>query len=178
MRLFVLLLPALLALSACHKQAPSLAALAAQDQILATAPLQFQGQITINAPPDKVFSLLANVAQWPVWQKDIAGTSIGLQTGPGAEFSWETSGASIHSTFRRYIPGQSIAWTGSVVNFHAIHIFDLTPGPNGSTVVTMKESMSGFLVKYFYSNAQLAQSDQDWFKYLKAAAEVQQPPGQ
>jgi uncharacterized membrane protein len=177
MKRWFLVLPLLVALAGCGDSDAELAALAAQDKILASAPLQFEGQVTINAPPDKVFAVLADVQDWPNWQRDIAGTAIGIQVGVGTPFAWETGGVNIHSVLQRYIPGQSIAWTGTVVNFHAIHIFDLAPGPNGTTIVTMRESMTGFLVKYFYSNAQLAQSDQHWFAYLKAAAEGRPPPG-
>jgi hypothetical protein len=160
-----------LAVAGCHKAPPTLAALAAEGQTLSSAPVQFYGQETINAPPDKVYGLLIGVQSWPAWQHDVSNVVAVPPIVVGSQFSWETGGANIQTTIRRTIPDQSLAWTGDVANFHAIHIFDLAPGPDGGTVVTMRESMSGFFVKYFYSSADLAQSDQHWLADLKAAAE-------
>ena len=38
--------------------------------------IQFQEQVLISAPPEKVFSLYANVADWPSWDPDVKQSSI------------------------------------------------------------------------------------------------------
>jgi hypothetical protein len=68
-------------------------------------------------------------------------------------------------------PDAQIGWTGTVVNFHAIHIWTLTALPDGTTRVQVDESLRGWFITFFYSSAQLAASDQRWLQFLKAAAE-------
>jgi hypothetical protein len=174
MRRWLIIVPVLLALAGCHKKGPSLDELAAQGQILTTAPVQFSGQITINATPDRVYGLLIDLPDWPNWQRDITNVVVNPPIQTGTTFGWVSGGYGVQSTIDRAVPNQSLAWTGKLVNFHIIQLFNLTPGPNGTTIVTMQESLSGFLVKYFYSSAELAQSDERWFSYLKSAAE--RPP--
>jgi len=161
---------ALLALVSCGKR-ESPQELAAHVQIQANAPIKCTVQITINAPPAKVWGILSDIADWPKWQSDITQTALGSPAGPGALFSWTSGGTSVHSAIQLFQPDQSIAWTGRVLNFHAIHVWTLAPLPDGGTLVTTTESMNGWLITFFYSSAELLQSDQRWLNALKVAAE-------
>jgi hypothetical protein len=161
----------LLALAACHKHAPSLDALAAAGQIQPHAPLQADLSITIKAPPAKIWGLLTQVQDWPHWNPAIVSAAGYPLTQLGNKFSWTTGGMTINATIQRAIPNQSLAWSGHVLNFHAIHVWDLSPQADGTTIVTMHESISGFLIAWFYARHDLEQSDLIWLSDLKAAAE-------
>jgi len=159
-----------LGLAACgHSETPQ--QLAAQGQIDQNAPIKCSVQITINAPPAKIWALLTDISLWPTWQSDITQTAVDGTPADGVLFSWDTGGASIHSQIQLFSPDKQLAWTGTVVNFHAIHVWTLTPLPNGATEVTETESMSGWFISLFYSSDQLLQSDQRWLTALKVAAE-------
>jgi len=57
------------------------------------------------------------------------------------------------------------------VNFHAIHVWTLTALPDGGTLVSERESLTGWFISFFYSSAELQQVDQRWLTALKVAAE-------
>lgn len=164
-------LAALLALSGCGGPGPNNDTLAAQDQLRADAPLQTQQSIIINAPPAKIWAILVNIDAWPGWQPYISQAASDYVVQNGAVFSWTTGGTAMNCVIRRFIPSQSLGWTGSVLNFHVIHLWDLSPLPDGTTEVTERESINGFLVGLFYSNGALARSDALWLQALKKKAE-------
>ncbi len=145
--------------------------LAAHGRIQPNAPISCNTQIVINAPPAKVWSLLADIQDWPNWQSDISQTAVNGVPAAGTLFSWTTAGTSIHAQIQLFVPNQTIAWTGQVLNFHAIHVWTLTPLPNGATEVTINESMSGWFISFFYSSADLLQTNQRWLTALKVASE-------
>ena len=164
------LLCLLLSLSACGTPDPRQSSLATRGQIDTSAPLQTTQQISINAPADKIWALLANPQAWPGWNPSIAQTSAPSILQPGSLFSYNADGMSIHAAVREFIPSQALAWTGDVLNFHAIQTWTLTPQPGGVTLVTTSESVSGFLIGLFFSQARLERDDRTWLKNLKAAA--------
>ncbi len=160
----------LLALAACGRsQSPQ--QLAAAGQIDQNAPIKVSETIAVAAPPAKVWSILSNIADWPLWQSDITGTAVDGVPAAGVLFSWNTAGMSIHSQIQLFKPDSAIAWTGEIVNFHAIHVWTLTPTADGGTVVTTQESMTGWFISFFYSSADLRQADERWLQALKVAAE-------
>lgn len=168
----------LLSLSACgHSGAAARAGLAARGQIDSSAPFITAQQVTINAPPDKIWALLTNIPGWPVWHNHITQTSAAAAAQAGSPFSWSTQGMTIHSTIDLFTPGQALAFTGDVLNFHAILVWTLTSAPNNGTRVTLQESVDGFLISHFYSQNELTQTDQSWLQDLKTTAESQGPGG-
>jgi uncharacterized protein YndB with AHSA1/START domain len=172
MRGRVMVLAACLALAGCGGGVPALDELAAAGQVQADAPLQVNARIEINAPPAKVWAILTNIQNWPAWNASITMTIASPEVKDGSLFAWATSGMIIHSTVRRFAPGEQLAWTGNVLNFHAIHVWTLTPGPHGTTDVTLQESLSGFMIGYFYDADDLRKGDASWLAGLKAATET------
>ncbi|MDD2795476.1 SRPBCC domain-containing protein [Acidocella sp.] len=166
------LLCLLLCLSACGPADLRQSRLAAQGKTDTSAPLQTTQQISINAPADKIWALLANPQAWPSWNSITPQTSAPSILQPGSLFSYNADGMSIHAAVREFIPSQALAWTGDVLNFHAIQTWTLTPQPGGVTLVSTSESVSGFLIGLFFSQARLESDDRTWLKNLKAAAEL------
>jgi len=171
MRRAALALGAALALTGCKGNLDdSLAALAAAGQIQQDAPLIDTEQVTITAPPAKVWAILTNIQAWPQLDPNITQVAVGAVQS-GAPFSWATGGMTIQSTIRAFTPNQLLAWNGHVLNYHAIHVWHLTPTADGGTLVTIQQSISGFMIGYFYSGAQMQQVNRIWLGDLKAAAE-------
>jgi hypothetical protein len=79
----------------------------------------------------------------------------------------------IHSTIRLFDAGRTVGWTGRAFHIHAIHIWTLTPRPNGRVLVETRESMDGWLLDRFYTSRDLQKSDERWLRQLKQAAESQ-----
>jgi uncharacterized protein YndB with AHSA1/START domain len=171
-----MILASCLALAGCGGGVASLDELAAAGQIQADAPLQVNARIEINAPPARVWAVLTNIQNWPAWDPSITMTIASPDVGDGSLFAWATTGMIIHSTVRRFVPDQQLAWTGNVLNFHAIHVWTLTPGPHGTTDVSVQESISGFMIGFFYARDDLQQGDANWLAGLKTAAEATGAP--
>jgi hypothetical protein len=68
-------------------------------------------------------------------------------------------------------PDRRLSWTGTAFSARAIHVWELKATPDGGTLVTVKESMNGPLMKLLYSSDKLAASETDWLTALKQAAE-------
>ena len=171
MRTGVSLLCLLLSLTACDSSGSHRAGLAAQGKTDPAAPRQSTQQISINAPPDKIWALLTNVQAWPSWDSSIPSTSTPPDVQDGTLFSYNTDGMSIHAAIREFVPDTALAWTGDVLNYHAIQTWTLAPQPDGTTLVTTSESAGGFMISYFFSQPELDQSIHFWLLNLKTAAE-------
>ncbi len=165
------LLCLLFSLSACGSSGVRQSSFAAQGKIDPDAPRQTIQQISIKASAAKIWSLLADPQSWPSWNPSIPQTSAPYVLQNGSLFSYNADGMSIHAAIREYIPLQAMAWTGDVLNFHAIQTWTLSPQADGSTLVTISESVSGFMIGVFFSQAQLETDDHTWLVNLKEAAE-------
>lgn len=162
---------ALLILQVLHGSGANLEKLARDGAIQSDAPIKASLNLVIEAPIEKVWTLLTGVNDWPRWQTAIKEAHVEGPVANGTEFSWKIGPAPIHSRFARVVPQAEIAWTGSSLNAHAIHVWKLERiGPN-QTRVTTNESMSGFLLTFLYSSRELQVSDQFWLDRLKQEAE-------
>lgn len=145
--------------------------LAASGQIDASAPVHASSQILISAPIDKVWKILTAIDDWPKWQPSISSAKMAGPLQPGTEFVWTTGHAKIESRLALVAPDADLAWTGTSLGTKAIHVWHLKATEEGKTLVSTEESMSGFMLKVFYSSKDLEMSQKDWLEALKRASE-------
>ena len=145
--------------------------LASKGQIDDKAAVQASTEMLIAAPDDKVWRLLSNIDGWPKWQSTISFARTTGPLKPGTEFTWTTGGTKVKSRLALVVPNTDLSWTGSARGAKAIHVWQLKAVEGGGTLVTTKESMSGFLLGMFYSSKDLAKSQKEWLQALKGAAE-------
>jgi hypothetical protein len=145
--------------------------LAAAGHIDETAPVCASSEILILAPIDKVWKLLSAIDDWPKWQSTISSARMSGPLQPGTEFIWTSGGAKIKSRLALVVPNTDLAWTGTTFGAKAIHIWHLKAPEEGRTVVSTEESMSGFMLKVFYSSKDLEKSQKAWLEALKRASE-------
>ena len=143
-------------------------------QVDQDAPLCARSEITIQAPPDKVWSVLTDINRWPEWQAGVSSAEPEAALAAGATFRWKANGLGITSTIQELDPGRRIGWTGDSLGMQAIHFFALAP-QDGGTRVTTEESISGWLARILklfdpnYMDKSLAGS----LQALKARAEAE-----
>jgi len=154
-----------------HGAGDDLDSLARKGAIQADALDKASVEIVIEAPPQKVWSVLTDVNDWPKWQSDISEAQIAGPLERGTAFTWKTGGIRIQSRMSLVEPNAQLAWTGSVLNVKAVHVWKLEPIRGNKTLVKVDESMSGFPLTLFYSSRDLEESDRLWLVRLKAAAE-------
>jgi uncharacterized protein YndB with AHSA1/START domain len=170
-RTALLLFPAIILTACSNASERDRTALAAAGQIQQNAPVKADVQISINASPDKVWSILTNINNWPRWQTAISAAQVHGPLAPGTAFTWSAGKMRVESQLALVKPVQQIAWTGTAMKAHAIHVWTLEALPTGGTLVKTTESMDGFLLAVLYTSQDLAESDQLWLANLKREAE-------
>ncbi len=161
----------LLGLAGCGPTLWTLNALANAGAIDETAPVIAHAQAEIAVSPARVWALLVDAHAWPSWQTDISTVSTGGPLAPGQRFTWSEGGTTVHSQVQLLEPDRRLGWTGTAYTAKAIHLWRLTPEPNGHTLVAIEESMDGPLMATFVSSQQLTNVADTWLKDLKRAAE-------
>lgn len=109
------------------------------------APLQFHHEVFINATPERVWTVLADMEHWPTWNTDITYLTLKGDLKPGTQFVWKEKGATPTSYLQSVLPNQQLGWTGRAMGMRAVHIFTLIP-QDGGTLVVQEESLEGWLV--------------------------------
>ena len=136
------------------------------------APVKCKKTITINADRKRIWSILAAINNWPLWQKDISFSKLNGELKPGTTFDWKSGGVTIHSTLHTVESFNEIGWTGKALGTFAIHNWKLIE-KSDSTEVIADESMEGILVrllkKMFRKN--LEKGMQSWLEMLKEESE-------
>jgi uncharacterized protein YndB with AHSA1/START domain len=128
--------------------------------------------ITINASPEKVWAVMTNIDNWASWQADISRAKLNGELKPETTFDWKTRGLVIHSTLHTVEPYKNFGWSGKAIGLFAIHNWTLS-GANGQTIVSVEESMEGFLSKLLKKslNKNLQKGMQKWLDLLKLECE-------
>lgn len=173
--LSVVALIVLFAALAFFNSGPSLATLRTQyaerGLINDAAPVSDNQSITINASPDKVWSVLTNVSQWPKWQKDIKSVESDKSLTVGSTFKWNNAGSSINSEVVSFNQDTQLVWIGTTFGAKAVHIWHLKPTDQNKTTLSVHESLDGFMLKQLYGQGKLHTSLEYWLSALKTEAE-------
>lgn len=136
------------------------------------APVKCCKSITINTSSEKVWAVLTDIDQWPVWNKDIAQAKVNGELKPGTTFIWKSGGLKIRSTLHTVDTCLQFGWTGTAFGAFAIHNWTLTENDDRTTVL-VEESMEGLLVGLFKKsfNKKLESQMQRWLDSLKLTCE-------
>ena len=136
------------------------------------APVKTYQEITIDAPPQKVFQIMSDIDHWTDWYSDVKDTKLSGPFRKGSSFDWKSGGLTIHSTLHTVVSGQKIGWSGKAFGAFAIHNWSFIEY-DGKTIVSVEESMEGWLVSLLRNTFQkgLENSLQIWLKNLKVQSE-------
>lgn len=142
-------------------------------QVNLKAPVFQANEILIQASPEHVWAVLADINQWPNWNPKISRASLEGQVEVGAKFQWKVNGASIRSVLHTVEPQKAFGWSGVTFGGSAIHNWYLE-SKNGHTLVKVEESMEGWLVALFKNkmNKDLAGDILFWLEQLKTRSET------
>ncbi len=136
------------------------------------APVTCASSIVINASPERVWAMLTDINGWASWQNDIKNPTLIDGLVPGGTFVWTTGGVKIRSTLHTVEPNRALGWTGKAPGTFAIHNWILA-AKDGGTLVSVEESMEGFLVRLFKNpfRRNLEKGMDTWLRLLKQACE-------
>ena len=111
-----------------------------------TAPAVAQGEIEVAASPAVVWSVLTEIANWPAWNPDVKSATLDGPLAPGTSFRWKAGPGTITSTLRSVESPHRIDWTGTTFGIKAIHVYELEP-QDDLTTVRSAESWDGLVVR-------------------------------
>jgi hypothetical protein len=137
-----------------------------------SAPVKCSKSITVNANSKIVWVVLTGINRWADWQSQIKNPKLNGELRPESTFDWQTGGAKIRSTLHTVNPEKEFGWTGKAFGLFAIHNWSLA-AQNETTIVTVDESMEGFLAKLFQKsfNKNLEKGMIFWLEQLKKEVE-------
>ncbi|MEX0647727.1 MAG: SRPBCC family protein [Balneolaceae bacterium] len=125
-------------------------------------------EILINASAKRVYKILADIKNWPVWQSSVTRAEIDEEPAGGSEFIWKAGGLKIHSRLHTVNPFTEFGWTGRMMWIKAIHNWRFEE-TDGNCLVKVEESLEGFLAGFMKNSLQKGMIES--LKELKAEAE-------
>ncbi|MGY4384879.1 uncharacterized protein YndB with AHSA1/START domain [Pedobacter sp. UYP24] len=140
------------------------------------SPIFVRNEIKINATPEKVWFWLTNATTWNEWYFNASNVQITNQQNnhllAGTMFNWRTSGISLKSAVKEFIPYQRLAWEAKGTGVSAYHAWLLVPTENGCKVITVETQHGWFcrLGKLLMPN-RMYKFHQIWLEGLKTKAE-------
>lgn len=104
-----------------------------------------EATIEIDAPVVVVFKLISEINNWKHWQTGVENSSIEGEPIKGKSFTWKKGKVNIVSTLHTVEPFTQIGWTGKIWWITAVHNWYLRDEKKGNCLLTVEESLSGFL---------------------------------
>jgi uncharacterized protein YndB with AHSA1/START domain len=106
------------------------------------APVHAAAEIEISAPIDLVWSIQADLKNWPQWNSEVKSVSVRGPIQSGTVFEWKAGGMNIISELEEVDPPRHLGWTGRALGLRAVHIWYFMEDENGTRVRT-EESFEG-----------------------------------
>lgn len=135
------------------------------------APVTAAYEVTVRAPRERVWQLLASPLGWERFSPGIRDVHLDGPVAAGTAFAWANGRARMKSRFAVVDPGRELTWTGTAMGFKAVHRHLLGDAAGGGACLRCEESMAGPLLSLIYSQARLRAALATWLNGLKAAAE-------
>lgn len=117
------------------------------------APVAIKKEITVNAPIEKVWSVLTDIDNWSKWQSSVTASKLNGELKKGSFFNWKAGGLAFQSRIHTCIADTLFGWTGTTFGAQAIHNWHLT-SINNTTSIIVEESLQGIIVSLFSSSFQ------------------------
>ena len=117
--------------------------------------LNIKTEISINTTPEKIWTILTDISNYPNWNPFIK--SIQGQLAVGNKITArieppEASGMTFKPTILTLIPNKKLSWLGHLLFpglFDGEHKFELNDNGDGTTTFIQSEKFKGILVPFF-----------------------------
>ncbi len=109
---------------------------------------EFQATINIDAPAEKVWDALTNVAEWSQWEPNVTNVDGHVALDEKITVQTTLSDRAFPVTVSELIPNQKMVWSSGMPLglFKGARTFTLTPKDNGTTDVKTHEQFTGLLL--------------------------------
>lgn len=136
------------------------------------APTQAEGAIAIDADPELVWGLLADVTRWPQIRADVHDAETAGPAAPGRDFAWSAGPNRVRSTFGAVEPGLLLTLVSSAQGATFASVYRFEPEAPGRTRLTCRESLAGPVAAELVTSAVLQHGVDTWLAGIKALAEA------
>lgn len=115
-------------------------------------------EITINAPPERVWRILIDFSQFPEWNPFIREIEGELKEGSRLKVRIEPpggTGMTFKPVIKRIALNRELRWLGHLIVpglFDGEHSFEILPGGNGKVRFVQRETFRGLLVQPFWKS--------------------------
>lgn len=136
------------------------------------APVIARAKIGINADPESVWKIMADINKWPRWNPEIKSATIFGDLSAGTKFQWKAGPGTITSQLLEVDPPKTMVWKGKTMGIKAVHIWNID-FIDEKTIVTTEESWDGIIVRLMKGTMQnsLQKSINAGLDYLKIECE-------
>lgn len=143
---------------------------AARGRVDDLAPTQAAGEIVIEAAPERVWAVLAEVEGWPSIRADISDVRAEGPAAPGVRFTWQAGANRLTSRFAVVEPGRRLTYTSVAPGTRVAHVYELAASGTG-TSLRCRESLAAPILARFLSSAALQVGVDSWLAGVKTVAE-------
>lgn len=146
--------------------------LRAEPTIAGDAPVVSAAAVEIDAPIDRVWTVLTTVESWPAWNPDVKAVWLAGPFAEGSTFRWKAGPGTITSVVEHVDRPRLVAWSGRTLGIRAVHVWHLS-AQNGKTFVRTEESYDGLMARVLRRTLQktLDAALANGARYLKTEAE-------
>ncbi len=109
-----------------------------------SAKCRSHSEIRIEAPVERIWSLVTDVDNWPHWNPEVQSAHLEGDLRRGSRFKWKSKGSRVTSTFRDIEPMTRLTWTGVAFGTKAVHSWTFETTDRG-VLVTTTETFDGWL---------------------------------
>ena len=148
----------------------------------ANAAVFLRNELVIPATAEAVWRHLLRAADWHAWYPNVSSIHFLSHAGPDlrnrSRFRWRSSSARITSKVLEFEPCSHLAWESTGIGIHAYRTWDLTPQPDGSTLVRTEETQNGWLARLIKTvmPGRMSRRNQTWLQALAARAHTDPTP--
>ncbi|WP_194201803.1 SRPBCC family protein [Glycomyces albidus] len=135
------------------------------------APTQAAGEILIDAEPEAVWSVLADVERWPTVRADIHSVEADEAARPGGAFTWSAGPNRITSIFGAVEPGRLLTYVSTSAGANFTHVYRTERTDEGQTRLSCRETLAGPVIAALIPSAALQAGVDSWLAGVKAVAE-------
>ena len=128
-------------------------------------------EVRINAPVERVWSLLSDPAVWPSLDERIHGVRLLSSVETDGYFHWRIGRSRIHSRYAVVEPNRELTWTGAAAGVRAVHRHLLEPMAADQTILRSQESMSAPFLGLLFPSRKLRVALYRWLCAVKTGAE-------
>ncbi len=139
--------------------------------------MDVESSVTIDARPERLWDILADVKAWPKWQAASFVRSPAGAVENGTTFQAGLDGLTWAISVTAADRPRKLAWVGRRTGLWGVHEWEFVE-EGGRTRATTRETMRGWLLPFLYPMVRrtLPRTDEKWLAGLKARAESAEVP--